>query len=90
MDMILSILQFLDASPLTVFVGAPNDVDDWSFFFEDVFSAFLVYLVTDEERIRRLTTAVANRIMTEGSITIWRASQSFGAEAFKRNFWKST
>jgi neurofibromin 1 len=90
MDMIHSILLFLDASPLTVFVGAPNNGVDWSHFFEDIFSSFMAYLVTDDERIRHLTSTVASRIMTEGSITFWRATQSFDSISFKRNFWKST
>lgn len=90
MDMIHSILLFLDASPLTVFIGAPDDGADWGHFFEDVFASFMAYLVTDDERIRCLTNNVARRIMTEGSITFWRASQSFGSQSFKINFWKST
>jgi neurofibromin 1 len=88
--MIYNILLFLDASPLTVFIGAPDDGADWSHFFEEVFASFMAYLVTDDERIRYLTNIVTRKIMTEGSMTIWRSIQSLDSQTFKYNFWKST
>ncbi len=88
--MICSILVFLDASPLTLFSGAPNNYDDWIVFYEDIFASFTTYLITDDDRIRFLTNTVARKIMTESSVPLWRKSQSLGSRTFKYNFWKST
>jgi neurofibromin 1 len=89
-DMTYSILSFLDASPLTLFTGAPNDSDDFILFYEDVFASFTTYLLTDDDRIRFLTNTVARKIMTECSGPLWQKSQSLGPRTFKHNFWKST
>jgi neurofibromin 1 len=87
---IYNILVFLDASPLTLFMGAPNNGADWAHFFEDIFSSFMAYLITDDDRIRCLTHTVARKIMTDTSVSLWRKSQSVGSQTFKQNFWKST
>jgi neurofibromin 1 len=88
--MIYSILVFLDASPFALFIGAPNNGPDWILFFEDIFTSFTTYLVTDDERIRYLTSKVARKIMTDGSVTLWRKSKSLGSRTFKYTFWKTT
>jgi neurofibromin 1 len=89
-DMIYSILAFLDASPLTLFNGAPNDSDDFILFYEDIFASFTTYLITDDDRIRFLTNAVARKIMTECSGPLLQKGHSLGPRASKYNFWKST
>jgi len=86
--MLYTILLFLDASPLTIFVGAPDNSAEWALFFEEVFKSFIEYLVTDDERIRYLTNSVARKIMTDGALG--HNSQSAGSESFTKNFWKST
>lgn len=88
--MIYSILAFLDASPLTLFTGAPNDSDDFIIFYEDIFASFTTYLTTDDDRIRSLTNVVARKIMTECSSPLWQKGQSLGPRPSKYNFWKST
>jgi neurofibromin 1 len=88
--MIHSILVFLDASPLTIFIGAPDDGAEWTHFYEEIFRSFMGYLVSDDERIRHLTNTVARKIMSEGSVSLWRKSQSVGSDTFTQNFWKST
>lgn len=89
-DIVYSILVFLDASPLTLFLGAPDNGPEWTLFFEDIFTSFTTYLVLDEERIRYMTNVVARRIMTNGAVTLWHKSKSLGTRTFKYNFWKST
>jgi len=89
-DMIYSILAFLDASPLTLFNGAPNDNDDFILFYEDIFASFTTYLITDDDQIRFLTNAVARKIMTECSGPLLQKGQSLGPRPSKYNFWKST
>jgi neurofibromin 1 len=88
--MIYSILLFLDASPLTIIVGAPDSSDKWTQFFQDIFKSFMGYLVSDNERIRYLTNTVARKVMAEGSVSFWRKSQSIGSDSFTNNFWKTT
>ena len=88
--MVYNILLFLDASPLTIFIGAPENGAEWTNFFEDIFRSFMGYLVTDDERTRYLTNTVARKIMTDGSMALWRKSQSLGLDTFTHNFWKST
>ena len=88
--MIYSILVFLDSSPLTIFYGAPNSGAEWIAFFEDNFASFTTYLITDDERIRYLANTVARKIMTEGSVALWRKSKSLGSRTFKYNFWRTT
>jgi neurofibromin 1 len=88
--MVYSILLFLDASPLTIFVGAPENGAEWSSFYKDIFRSFMGYLVADNERTRYLANTVARKIMTEGSVSLWRKSQSLGSDTFTYNFWKST
>jgi neurofibromin 1 len=88
--MISSILVFLDASPLTLFIGAPDSGAEWITFFEDVVASCMTYLVTDNESIRYLANTVARKIMTDGAVALWRKSQILGTGTFKYNFWKST
>jgi neurofibromin 1 len=89
-EMIYSVLTFLDASPLTIFVGAPDDGAEWVHFYEDIFKSLMGYLVADDERVRHLTNTVARKLMTDCSISLWRESQSPGSSTFISNFWKST
>ncbi len=88
--MIYVILAFLDASPLTLFTGAPNDSDDFIIFYEDIFASFTTYLTTDNDRIRSLANAVARKIMTECSSPLCQKGQILGPRPSKYNFWKST
>ena len=88
--MVYSILLFLDASPLTIFIGAPANGAEWTKFYEDIFRSFMGYLVTDDEKIRYLTNTVARKIMADASVTLWRQSQRLESETFTHNFWKST
>jgi neurofibromin 1 len=89
-DIIYSILVFLDASPLTIFLGAPDNGPEWTIFFEDIFTSFAAFLVLDDDRIRYMTNTVTRRIMTSGSVMLWHKSKSLGSRTFKYNFWKST
>ena len=89
-DIIYSILVFLDASPLTLFVGAPNNGADWTIFFEEISAAITTYLVTDDARIRYLTNTVVIKLMAYGSVALWRKSKNLGSQSFKYHFWKST
>lgn len=88
--MIYNILSFLDASPLTIFTGAPSDSYDFLLFYEDIFASFTAYLITDDDHVRFLMNSVACKIMTESSSPLWHQSQKLGPQAFSYSFWKST
>jgi neurofibromin 1 len=89
-DMIYNILLFLDASPLTLLVGAPDKPDEWIKFFEGTLAHFLNYLITDDERIRHMTCTVARKLMTEGTIAIHRRIEAAEVGVFKQTFWKTS
>jgi neurofibromin 1 len=89
-DMMYNILLFLDASPLTLLVGAPHKADEWVKFFEGTLTSVTNYLITDNERIRRMTCTVARKLMTEGTSAIHRRIDESEAEIFKRTFWKTS
>ena len=83
-EMIYNILQFLDASPLTVFLGA-----GWDDFRDDMKNSFIAYLIHKDERLRYLTSAVSRKMMVEGSTANWRANQNRATNDFKSKFWIS-
>ena len=89
-DMIYNILLFLDASPLTLLVGAPDNTNDLVKFLEGILSSFLGYLVTDNERIRHMACTVARKLMTDGAVAIHRRVDVSEVEVFKQTFWKTS
>ncbi|KAF4630487.1 hypothetical protein G7Y89_g7653 [Cudoniella acicularis] len=90
MDMIYQILLFLNASPMTLLVGVSENAFDWIQFFETTLTSFVGYLVTDDERIRHMTSTVARKLMTEGATCLWGKIQGGETAVFKFNFWRST
>jgi len=82
--MIYNILLFIDASPLTVFLGA-----DWDHFRDDMKKSFIAYLIHKDDRLRHLTSVVSRRMMVEGCFASWRANQNKASEELKSRFWKS-
>jgi neurofibromin 1 len=89
-DMIYNILLFLDASPLTLLAGAPDNTDDWVKFFESTLTSFLIYLVTDDEQIRHMTCTVARKLMTEGTTAIYHRVEIAEMKVFKQTFWRTS
>ncbi|KAL3421048.1 GTPase-activator protein for Ras-like GTPase [Phlyctema vagabunda] len=90
-DLIYNILVFLDASPMTLFEGAPTEPAEWDDWFEELCETFSKYLVTDDEQIRDLTNSVSQKIMNDGPMSQWRHDQgSIDSGAMTTTFWKST
>lgn len=90
-ELVYNILVFLDASPLSLFIGAPHGGPEWQTFFDDIFVPTMRHLVSEDERVRTLTNAVARRVLNDGSLSFWSRSQSRGeAHMFTNNFWRST
>ena len=89
-DMTYHILVFLDASPLSLFIGAPEDGAEWVYRFEEVFASLMQYLVADDERIRHLANTVARKVMSEGGVALRRKVHTVSSQAFRLNFWRLT
>lgn len=89
--MICNILEFLDASPLTLFEGSPDDARERDQFFEDNLVAFVSCLVSSNERVRKLAMRVAKRLFADESVLQpLRDSKRIDSDEFKTNFWKLT
>jgi neurofibromin 1 len=89
-DVLYSILTFLDASPLTLYAGAPHNVSGWMRFFEDTLGNFVQYLVSDDDRIRYMASAVSRKLLITGTRSIKQRSESLELKSYGHNFWKST
>ena len=90
-SMICNILDFLDASPLTLFEGPPEKDRERDQFFEDNLVAFISCLVSSNERVRKLAMRVAKRLFADESVLQpLRASKRIDSQEFKSNFWKLT
>jgi neurofibromin 1 len=76
--------------PLTLFEGAPNEIAEYDNFFEDVLASLVACLETDDERIRYLTSTIARKLMSDGSVFLLRRSLDSGANTFRTKFWRSS
>ncbi|CAK7566094.1 MAG: Ras GTPase activating protein ira2, partial [Sporothrix epigloea] len=84
------ILEFLNASPMTLFEGEPDDEDDGDVFFQDNFESFLACMVVEDETVRRLAMGVAPRLFTEKNLSRYKKTSKLSTQKFKPNFWKLT
>lgn len=88
--MVYNILVFLDASPLTLFIGSPDGGDEWQYFFNDVFTSTMKHLISDDEQVRYMANNVARKVMSDGSLPFWHRSRQGRSRHFIHNFWQST
>ncbi|CAK7217430.1 Ras GTPase activating protein ira2 [Sporothrix eucalyptigena] len=88
--MICSILEFLNASPMTLFQGEPGDQDSGDLFFQDNFESFMACMVVADESVRRLAMGVAPRLFTEDTVARYKKMSGHVTQKFKPNFWKLT
>ncbi|KAK7980760.1 hypothetical protein PG989_013217 [Apiospora arundinis] len=87
--MICTILKFLDASPTTLFDNAPADSTDK--FYEDNFEAFISCLVSANDQVRSLSSAMAHRLLApDGILVSLRKAKRLETQGFKIKFWKLT
>lgn len=89
-EMVYGIFVFLDASPLTLFIGSPAVGAEWQYFFDDVFASTVKHLTAEDERIRYMANNVARKVMSDGSVPFWHRSHAGSSRLFINNFWKST
>ncbi|KAL2170034.1 hypothetical protein VTG60DRAFT_5374 [Thermothelomyces hinnuleus] len=90
-SMVCNLLNFLDASPMTLFEGPPADRDERDQFYEENLSALISCIVAADESVRRLATGVARRLFAkEGLLHNIRSSKGLSSKAFKTKFWRLT
>jgi hypothetical protein len=59
-------------------------------FFEDTLGNFVQYLVSDDDRIRYMASAVSRKLLITGTRSIKQRSESLELKSYGHNFWKST
>nr|CAD21515.1 related to NEUROFIBROMIN [Neurospora crassa] len=90
-DMICNILNFLDASPMTLFEGPPYDLNERDRFYQENLEALISCVVAPDESVRRLGTRVAKRLYANDVVLqSLRASKRLEQPAFKLGFWRLT
>ncbi|KAK4119986.1 hypothetical protein N657DRAFT_683989 [Parathielavia appendiculata] len=92
-NMVCNILNFLNASPMTLFEGPPRDRADRDRFYEENLAALVSCVVAADETVRRLATGVARRLFAKDQelfLSTLRASNGLASKAFKTKFWRLT
>ncbi|KAK3386913.1 hypothetical protein B0H63DRAFT_468596 [Podospora didyma] len=90
-NMICNILNFLDASPMTLFQGPPTEAPDRDRFYQKNVWSLISCVVAADESIRRLATGVAKRLFAnEQVLTTLRALNSLDSPTLKKDFWQLT
>jgi neurofibromin 1 len=88
-DMVCNILNFLNASPMTLFEGPPDDEAEHSHFLLENFTSIVSCVLAANESVRRLATGVAQGLIGEEVVLdTLRASKSLDSATFKSNFWR--
>lgn len=89
--MICNILDFLDASPMTLFEGPPSDRKERDQFYQENMDSLISCVVAADESVRRLACGVAKRLYAKEQImkTI-RHTKGLESKGFKIKFWQLT
>jgi neurofibromin 1 len=85
---ICNVLNFLDASPMTLFEGPPTDRVERDRFYQENFESLLTCVVAANDSIRRLATGVAKRLFNEPVLATLRLSKCLESHSLKMKFWR--
>ncbi|KAI1472094.1 uncharacterized protein F4812DRAFT_416560 [Daldinia caldariorum] len=86
-----NILNFLDASPATLFEAPPADSAETERFYEGIFEAFVSCLVTANDSVRTLASDLAKKLLApNGILSSLRKSKRIDSHSFGVKFWKLT
>ncbi|KAK6954912.1 hypothetical protein Daesc_002541 [Daldinia eschscholtzii] len=89
--LVCNILNFLDASPATLFEGSPVDSAEAEQFYEGIFEAFVSCLVTANDTVRTLASNLAKKLLApNGILSSLRKSKRIDSHSFRVKFWKLT
>ncbi|KAI1762758.1 GTPase [Hypoxylon sp. FL1150] len=90
-SVICNILNFLDASPKTLFEAAPSKSPDAERFYEEIFEAFVSCLVTANDTVRSLASGLARKLLApNGVLSALRKSKRLDSHSFGVKFWRLT
>lgn len=90
-SVVCNILNFLDASPMTLFEGPPADRAQRDLFYEENLEALISCIIASDETVRRLATGVAKRLFSNKEVlSTLRSSKGLSSKAFKTKFWRLT
>ena len=90
-NMICNILNFLDASPMTLFEGPPTELPDRDRFYQKNVWSLISCVIAADESIRRLATGVAKRLFANDQVlTTLRALKGLDSPTMKKDFWQLT
>lgn len=85
--MTCNILHFLDASPMTLFEGAPSDVAGRDRFRRENLNSLVSCVIAANDAVRRLATHVAEQLSDAQVLALPKCPES---QAFKLHFWRLT
>lgn len=89
--LICNILKFLNASPKSLFDGAPADPEKLSQFYEENFEACISCMMVVDEDIRDLARRLCERLVADPNILAsLRKSVAMNGSGFLIKFWKLT
>jgi neurofibromin 1 len=87
--MICNILKFLEPSPKTLFENAPAESTEA--FYEENFEGFVSCLVSPNDQVRILASALAKRLLApDGILVSLRKSDRLHSQNLRLRFWKLT
>ncbi len=90
-NMICNILNFLDASPMTLFESPLGDRTDRDRFNHENFRSLVTCVIAPNESVRRLAASVAKRLLVDDKVLpMLRASKGLDFPSFKTGFWRLT
>ncbi|KAK3683544.1 hypothetical protein B0T22DRAFT_468139 [Podospora appendiculata] len=88
-NMICNILNFLDASPMTLFEGPPDDINDRDRFYYENLESLISCVIAADESVRKLACGVAKRLFAKKHVLeVLREAKDLDSQAFKTEFWR--
>ncbi|KAI0403526.1 GTPase [Xylaria palmicola] len=88
---VCNILQFLTASPLSLFESLSPEAKNSDSFYEEIYESFVSCLVTANDTVRTLSRPLAQNILpTNGLLASVRQATPLDSDSFKLKFWKLT
>jgi neurofibromin 1 len=88
-SMVSNMLTFLDASPMTLFEGAPDESNDRAHFYQENFESIFSCVISANESIRHLAAGVAKSLFASDlfSSTV-KSYKGLDSHPFKASFWR--
>lgn len=87
--MVCNILKFLEPSPKTLFENPP--AENTESFYEENFEGFVSCLVSANDQVRILASALAKRLLAaDGILVSLRKTERLHSQKLRLRFWKLT